>query len=661
MVDSAVERIGDFERPLTEARVDSCDSLAEGVGELGRAHVDEIGDVGDALVERGNDLFAAVAERFGDVDDAGRQRVRERLRAALERILEAPETLVESGGDLVGLRGDAIVEIVDVASHRLGDVLRARAEPLDEFGAVSLHRAVEFGEMPGDEISERRGIARNLFAEFGAGVIEHLLESGKARRQHLFHGVAARGNDADDVLGALANRVGHRGAARNQRLGDAIAGLLQLGRHFAAAQIEVENERLARGLERAVDLVGAGRDRFGQLARGFDDGVGELLRPPDHQIDHRERFLGEIFGNPVEPGIHHVFEAGGDFGEFLADVIGLKIKVRAETLARHGDRARGLVAGSLQAIEQIAAALAQLLNHIVADLAERERDLLAPLGQRMGDALRGLVDLLADEVADRGQILREIDVHVIDGGAHLLGLPDQRVALVGEILQQPANPYLVFAVGAFERGNLALHQRLQLARARQRPLDAVAHGRDLAADRLSDSHDGIPCHAFGFGEPHGDPRHRLRDQAQFLRAPGHVGHAEKEDDRQQRRGAKTDHQRDRRAVGTERGMDVRKIDPREREAADNPDAGKRRGDEIGRARGPTLQRLQDLADRLLIVVGDAERSGRQDRAYRPGRSRIDLCPRASRSRSALGLRRNRKDDRPYPQAGSPPDPGLLGC
>ncbi len=123
-------------------------------------------------------------------------------------------------------------------------------------------------------------------------------------------------------------------------------------------------------------------------------------------------------------------------------------------------------------------------------------------------------------------------MNIVDRGANLLGLADQRVALAGEILQQPANPYFVVAIGAFERRHLVLHQGFELARPRQRPLDAVAHGGDLAADGLADRDDGIPGHALGLGKPHGDACHRLGDQAQFLGAPGHVRYAEKENDRQ---------------------------------------------------------------------------------------------------------------------------------
>ena len=355
------------------------------------------------------------------------------------------------------------------------------------------------------------------------------------------------------MLGAFAHRIGHVGAARDQQLGDAVGGFLHLRRHFAAAQIEVEQERLAGRFQRRIDLVGARRDRLGQLARRIDDGVGQFLRTPDHQIDDRERLLGEAFGDAVEALDHHVFDAARDFGEFLADVIGLEVQVRGQAVAGGRDRARGLVARRFEAVEQVAAALAQLRDHVLADLAELSGDVLAALGQRMGDPHRRFVDLLADELADRGQILGQVDLHIVDRRAHLLGLSDQRVALAGEFLQQRADPHFVVAIGALERSDFALHQRFELAGARQRPFDAVAHGRDFAADRLADGDDRIARHAFGFGEPHRDPRHGLRDQAQLLRAPRHMGDAENEDDRQQSAAAtEADDQSHRRMAGPER-------------------------------------------------------------------------------------------------------------
>ena len=113
--------------------------------------------------------------------------------------------------------------------------------------------------------------------------------------------------------------------------------------------------------------------------------------------------------------------------------------------------------------------------------------------------------------------------------------------------------------------------------------------------------------------------------------------AEKEDDRQQRGGAEPDHQRDRRAAGAERGIEIRQIGPRQRQAADNPGDGKCGGDEIGRAGRTPLQRVQDLADRLLIVVGGVRRgAGKIARADRVGTEEVVAGRRGRTLGAAVG-------------------------
>jgi len=98
----------------------------------------------------------------------------------------------------------------------------------------------------------------------------------------------------------------------------------------------------------------------------------------------------------------------------------------------------------------------RLLCSLVADAciagaAERHGDVLALLGQRRGDLLRALIDAHRDVVADRGDVVGEVEMHAGDGIAHLLGLADQRVALVREGLEQPADADLVVVVSALER------------------------------------------------------------------------------------------------------------------------------------------------------------------------------------------------------------------
>ena len=103
--------------------------------------------------------------------------------------------------------------------------------------------------------------------------------------------------------------------------------------------------------------------------------------------DDGERLLREALGDLVEPAVHHLREIGGHLGEFFGDVVGLEVQAGGEPVAGAGDGVRGFLAGALQALQQVAAALAERADHGVAGAAERERDVLALLGERLGDAL----------------------------------------------------------------------------------------------------------------------------------------------------------------------------------------------------------------------------------------------------------------------------------
>ncbi len=262
--------------------------------------------------------------------------------------------------------------------------------------------------MPGDEIAERRGIVADLLGEFGAAVGEHFLERLQPRRQHVLDGVAAGVDGSRKRLGVLAEGIAHLVAADDDGVGDARAGLLELGDDVAAAQAEIEDERLARGPERVVHFLGTDRNDFGEPRRGVDDRIGKFARARSHHLDDRSRFFGETVGDAIEIAHHHLRQVGGEFREFLADMVGLEIQARGQPVAGLGDGIRRRGAGALEPLQHVAAAFVDRIDHGIADARERVGDVLALLGEGAGDALRGFVDLAGDDLADRVDVVVEI-------------------------------------------------------------------------------------------------------------------------------------------------------------------------------------------------------------------------------------------------------------
>ncbi len=409
--------------------------------------------------------------------------------------------------------------------------------------------------------------------------------------------------DIGERFRALTEGLADLVAALNDGFGDALAGLLHLGDDIAAAQRKVEHQRIAGGLERRIDLLDAARNRIGELVAGIDHELGELLSAARHHVEDGRRLLREAVGDAVEADRHHVLQVGGDLGELIADVVGLEVQRGGEPVARLGDCFGGGGARAFQPLQEVAAALAELLDHVVAGVAEGARDVLAFLGQGHGNAARRVVDLLGDQLADLRNVVRQIEMHAVDGVADRLGLADEGVALAAQVLQQRTDAYFVVVVGVFERRHLVGDQRLELGGARERALDAVAHGGDFAPYRLADGDDGFTRDRLGLGEPHRHFRHRLRDQAHLLRAHGHVGeHIEEHHGCEIDRAEHREHRRGQ-AGRTERRLQIGKIEPAEREPADHPYAREHAREDVGCLSGTPLDGAQDVADRFLIVIG----------------------------------------------------------
>ena len=148
--------------------------------------------------------------------------------------------------------------------------------------------------------------------------------------------------------------------------------------------------------------------------------------------------LLEFAGDAVDAFVQHLVDAIGEIDELVVDVAGLEVEAGGQPLGGVEHGARGLGAGFFQAVEQVAAALAEREDHVVAGMAERARDVLAALFQRAGDA-GDLVDTRGDRVRDQRDVVAQVDLDAGNGAAGHLGLADQIVALMGDVLQQRAD------------------------------------------------------------------------------------------------------------------------------------------------------------------------------------------------------------------------------
>ena len=252
------------------------------------------------------------------------------------------------------------------------------------------------------------------------------------------------------------------------------------------------------------------------------------------------------------------------------------------------------------------ARLRQFLDEAFTLHAERGDHLLAGRAQLIGDVVRMAAEqnvhvnaCLIDLFGDARSRLRDFaGNHFLRAGdrlAHAVRIGDDGLALGGEFVDEGAHAPLVVRIGAFEVGDFVMHHQFEFAGARQSALDAIAHGGDLAANRLRENHHLLGGEAVGVGKPDRHFTHGARRMAHFLNPLGQGGDHEEESDGAN--GGQSEHRRRGlviRSASCAKGIDAHHGEPADRQTC---------GDDLCGAARAVLQRLEDLADRAAVVVG----------------------------------------------------------
>ncbi len=378
--------------------------------------------------------------------------------------------VIDGPGRLVQAADQGFALGADERMHGLANLLQARGDRLVLAGEQAVDAAADLGKPGGDAFAFLGQQGAQAFAGLGEAL-------------------------ADSV--GLALDQGDDGAA----------GILQALCDIRAALGDLACQRVAGGPQRLVHRLDALRQRVGNLRTGFADG-------PRHFARAGAQFLGQrsaralqrsrnLAGPPIEQGRKLVAGAG----QPLAD------------LARR----------QLQALDQLVAATADLLDHALSGAAERQRDLVALLAERTGHPVAGLGHRLRDDAAGIVEILGQPFMGAADRKFHPLGITDHGFALRHQLVDQRAQADFIVGIGALERRDLAAHDGLKLTGARNRALDAVAHGGDFAADGLAQRQDGIGADHFRLGQAQRHLGHGARHQPHFLGPAVQRGQDEEED------------------------------------------------------------------------------------------------------------------------------------
>ena len=247
--------------------------------------VTDLARVSKRLLER----FETAVDGFIEGFDLGVERGIEIGDAGPQRRLELHQALVERGGDLAAVRGQPRVECIDIALQGFGDVLRALAHAFDDFAAEGFDGAIELGNVAGDQGAEGAAVAGEFFREFSALVLHQFVEGAHLQTERVVRIFGLADDLRHQRVHRHVERVACLVAGGEDVRREAVAGFVDLVHQIAAAQLKLQQQRVARVLQQVVNL-------FGALGNPVHDGGGALL---------------EFGCDAVDPLVQHLVHAVG--------------------------------------------------------------------------------------------------------------------------------------------------------------------------------------------------------------------------------------------------------------------------------------------------------------------------------------------------------------
>ncbi|GJD62862.1 hypothetical protein MPEAHAMD_3021 [Methylobacterium frigidaeris] len=531
--------------------------LADMAGGRLRSGAEPVGQGGGAGVEIGPDLVRGAAQALAGVGGAGLEAALQGigregqcglrlLRAPVEALGEVAAPDLEGGGQPIEGLADPALGLPRALGHQGGDALSGLVQAALQAAAMADQHLLDAP----DRLLETGGKVGPAHAEGLGGV----LDQGREIVAHPRGAVAEGGDDA--VAGAGEPGLGRRRPGLDRRR-DAVAGLLDLLAQRDAAVRDMGRDGASGGGEALGDgraclgeplgeVAAAGEEALLQPLRRALEGVADLGALAVEGLDHLGAGLRQGAGDGAGILGERAGEEAAGALERLRDLDRPALERAAQRVADGAEIGLHPLAGGDEALHQVVAAARHRLDHPVAGgcqggrnrlaaIADRRRDRLAAGAERGGDPLAGTVDGRDDALGGGVELLGQVLVRALDRAAHPLGIGDDRLALRHQLLDEGADADLVVRIGALQGRDLAAHQGLELAGAGERPLDAVADRRDLAADRLRHGQDRVGGEPLGLGEPDRHLADRASDVTHLLGAHRQHGGDEEQHNRGEHR------------------------------------------------------------------------------------------------------------------------------
>ncbi len=467
------------------------------------------GDRGDRLARGRGEFVAGLRDLLAPLRQ---RRLRGFLKAFLNCCALVGDRLDRALHGLLDLAAQSARGLVDVTAQ-----LRvARLEMLRPCGACRVQE--------GARVLRRRaeGAGQPLAC---AG--ERLLERLPAHNDRFVQPLGRHAEPRGEFVAVAEYGLGKLATAGLETLDEVIASFAELSRQDVARRGQTRRHRVAMELDRLDRLSAARLDAVDdpavlrrQCVRG---GLGRRRQLRGDRLAVRNQgFDGGGAGGA--DAVDEVLVARAEIGdEGLAGRLDSLIRVghardnlvRASA-ARVGELRHDVDAEGGEGFPELRALRRDPVDGRRAGAVHGDGDLLRGGAERCRDARADIGYAFAEALGDAFEIGGDAPVRVVHGGAHLAAVGDDRLALVGHLGDQRAHAALIVGIGALERRDLRAHERLQLGGARQRPLDAVAHQGDFAADRLRQRGDLLARHRLRLRQSQRGLSDRAGCGAQFL-------------------------------------------------------------------------------------------------------------------------------------------------